>query len=212
MFEDIKLKKVLILQSFCPLFILIFIKHIGHFDLVYYFLKEIINGNFKVFKLAIRNPYFGEVVINIISILWFIITLIVTIGFRELQNGNYNSYGEMIRVKSEKKDAGISFLVTYIMPLLVDDVTTVRGFVFFCSLLFIEIYLLIKSDLFYQSPVLTVLKYKTYEFSFVNPNEDVQKDRTYIGISKTTIPFEKEKIKRKYISDGVFLISNDSRD
>lgn len=211
MIEDSKLKKLLVLQSFCPLFILIFIKHVGHFDLVYEFLYGIINGNFKVFELAIKNPYLGEVIINIFSILWFVVTLIVAKGFKELQNGNYNSYGEKITIKSEKKDAGISFLVTYIMPLLVDDVTTVNGFIFFSSLLFIEIYLLVKSGLFYQSPVLAVLKYKTYEFSFINSNEDVQKDRIYIGISKTNIPLEKETIKRKYISDGVFLICNDSR-
>ncbi len=33
--EDKKLKRFLVLQSFCPLFLLIFIKHVGHGELIY---------------------------------------------------------------------------------------------------------------------------------------------------------------------------------
>ena len=67
-----------------------------------------------------------------------------------------------------------------------------------------------RSDLFYQNPVLVALKYKTYEFQFVNPYKDVRGDKTYIGLSKGDIPSDKEIIKRKYIADDVFLIYNDN--
>lgn len=40
--------------------------------------------------------------------------------------------------------------------------------------------LLIRSDLFYQNPVLAALGYKTFEFRFNVSNEDVESDRTYI--------------------------------
>ena len=59
------------------------------------------------------------------------------------------------------------------------------------------------------APVLVALRYKTYEFQFVTPYQDVQENKTYIGLSKGGLPFDGAAIKRKYIADGVFLIYND---
>lgn len=207
--EDNKLKRLLILQSFCPLFLLVFIQHVGHFSFVYRFFVGVYHRDFSVLVDAINGSAIGDVIITFFCIIWFIITAVVAFGFRSIQEFSFDHYGETIVVKSEKKDSGVSFLVSFILPLLVEDVSTFRGFIFFIALLTMVIFLLVRSDLFYQNPVLVALKYKTYEFQFVTSYTDVKKDRTYIGLSKGEIPSEKAAIKRKYIADNVFIVYNE---
>lgn len=209
MLEDKKLKRFLVLQSFCPLFLLIFIQHVGHGDLVMRFLGSLIHGDWSVIGWAWKSSFLGDVVITTLCIAWFLITAIVVIGFKDLQNSGYDHHGEMIIIGSEKKDSGVTFLVTFVLPLLVDDVSTLRGFIFFIVLLTMVIFLLMRSDLFYQNPVLVALKYRTYEFQFVTPYQDVKENKTYIGLSKGGLPFDGVTIKRKYIADDVFLVYND---
>ena len=209
MTEDIKLKRYLVLQSFCPLFVLVFIQHVGNFNLVFRFFNDFFHGDLLVFEKAVISPALGDVIITIICMLWFLITAIVALGFRNLQTSNFASHGESIVIKKEKKDSGVTFLVTFILPLLVDDVSTMRDFIFFVTLLIMVIFLLIRSDLFYQNPVLVALGYKTYEFKFVMPYKDVEENKTYIGLSKGSLPYDGAIIKRRYIADDVFLIYND---
>lgn len=207
--EDKKLKRFLVLQSFCPLFLLIFIRHVGHGSLVLRFFGGIVHGEWSVIGRALKNSFLGNVVITALCIVWFLITAIVVLGFKNLQNSGFDHYEEIISIDSEKKDSGITFLITFILPLLVDDVFTLRGFIFFIVLLSMVIFLLMQSDLFYQNPVLVALRYKTYEFHFVNPYQDVQKNKTYIGLSKSGVLSDGAIIKRKYIADDVFLICHD---
>ena len=207
--EDKKLKRFLVLQSFCPLFLLIFIQHVGHGDLVVHFFRGFLHGDWAVIGQVWKSSFLGDVIITALCIAWFLITAIVAIGFRNLQNSGYDHYGEKIEIGTEKKDSGVTFLVTFVLPLLVDDVSTLRGFIFFIVLLTMVIFLVMQSDLFYQNPVLVALKYKTYEFQFVTPYQDVQENKTYIGLSKGGFPFDGMAIKRKYIADDVFLVYND---
>lgn len=207
--EDRKLKEYLVLQSFFPLFVLVFIQHVGHFDLIARFFSSLIHGDFNAIIKAIGNPSLGDVVITAVCIGWFIVTVVVTIGFKDLQTSNFDSYGERIQIGTEKKDSGVTFLITFVLPLLVDDVSTLRGFIFFVILLVMVIFLFMKSDLFYQNPVLVALKYKVFEFQFISPYKDVEEKKTYIGMSKGTLPSSKGNIKRRYIADNVFLVYND---
>lgn len=207
--EDRRLKRFLVLQSFCPLFLLIFIQHVGHGELILRFFSSLFHGDWSVIGRAWKSSSLGDVIITMLCIMWFLITAIVAIGFRNLQTSNFNSYGEMITISVEKKESGVTFLVTFILPLLVEDVSTFRGFIFFITLLIMVIYLLIQSGLFYQNPVLVALGYRTYEFQFVKPYHDVKENRTYIGLSKGDLPLEGKAIKRKYIADDVFLTYNE---
>ena len=209
--EDKKLKCYLVLQSFFPLFILLFIRHFSvsafrllgrFFSMLFQGVTVLIERDFSVFCL-------GDSIISIFCMLWFIITSIVALGFRDLQKGNYDSRGETITVVQERKDSGATFLVTFILPILIDDVSTLRNMGVFSVLLIMVVFLLMKSDLFYQNPVLMFLKYKTFEFRFNNPDKDVVDEKIYIGITKGSIPSEERAIKRKYIADDVFLIFNE---
>ena len=207
--ENIALKRYLVLQSFAPLFALLLIKHIGHFNLIAMFFSRIFKGDWSVFALAIHSSSLGNVVVSVLCTLWLIVTFVVAAAFRGFQRVDFDHHGEVIVVGEEKKDSGVTFLVSFVLPLLVDDVGTLRGFIFFIALLAMVIVLLMRSDLFYQNPVLAALKYKTYEFTFSSPYNDVEAGKTYIGISKGSIPFDNAAIKRKYIADGVFVIYND---
>ena len=207
--EDKKLKRFLVLQSFCPLFLLIFIQHVGHCGLIIRFFACLFHGDWSVIGRAWNSRFLGDVIITFLCLLWFMITAVVAIGFRNLQSSGYDHHGEMIIIGSEKKDSGVTFLVTFVLPLLVDDVSTLRGFIFFIVLLTMVIFLLMRSDLFYQNPVLVALRYKTYEFQFLSPYQDVKENKTYIGLSRGGLPFDGATIKRKYISDDVFLVYND---
>lgn len=207
--EDRKLKRFLVLQSFCPLFLLIFIQHVGHGELVIRFFGSLFHGDWSVIGRAWKSSFLGDVVITVFCVLWFLITAIIAFGFKNLQDSGYDHHGEMIIIGSEKKDTGVTFLVTFVLPLLIDDVSTLRGFVFFFVLLIMVIYLLIQSDLFYQNPVLVALRYKAYEFQFVTPYQDVQENKTYIGLSRGGLPFAGAAIKRKYIADDVFFVYNE---
>lgn len=205
--EDKKLKIFLVLQSFCPLFILIFIRHVGNIDLVVRFFKELFCCDWSVFGKAIHNTALGDVAVSIFCIIWFAVTIIVSIGFNYLQIANWDSKGKTIMIVSEKKDSGVTFLITFVLPLLDNDVTTLRGFVFFVVLLFMVIFLLVRSDLFYQNPVLVALRYKTYEFNFT----DAEDNKIYIGITKGKVPYNGVAVKYKCIADDVLLVCEENR-
>lgn len=204
-----KLKLLLLLQSFCPLFVLVFIQHVGHFELVLLFFKQFFHGDFSVLNKAIKSSAFGDVLIMIICAFWIIASIIIAFGFRNLENGGFDSHSEKIVIKSEKNDSGVTFFVSFILPLLVEDVSTIRGLILFVLILVMVIYLLQQSNLFYQNPILYALKYRTYEFSFVNPYDDVESNKTYIGITRKSANLKDAVIKRKSIADNVFFIYNE---
>ena len=207
--ENKKLKRYLVLQSFAPLFGLILIKHIGHFDLIKKFFIRLPEQGLDTFSTAFQSAALGDVIISMVSIVWIVAAVIVGIAFRGFEKIKFEHHGEAIQIGSEREDTGVTFLVTFLLPLFVDDVSTLRGFIFFSVMLGMVIFLLMRSNLFYQNPVLVALGYKTFEFQFLTPYKDVKENKTYIGISYGFIPVEEAAIKRKYIADGVFIIYND---
>ena len=178
--EDKKLKTLLILQSFSPLFALLLIRHAGRSTLLFSYLNR---TAYTIPGIPMRNPAFGDDFITIFSTLWILITIIIAIGFRDLQKGSFDSYGESVIILDEKKDSGATFLVTFVLPLLIDDVTTISGLISFMALLF--------------------------DFQFTNHFNDVETNKTYVGITKGDLPIKGARIKRRYIADNVFLIYYD---
>lgn len=211
--ENLILKRSLVLQSFAPLFILLAIKHIK--PKIYFYLIETFFNYWKIEKIeavsmTVRNKDFGSLVIFVISVIWLLFTFIVAIGFKGMQKSGFKSAGEQILIEDSPNDSGATFLVTYVLPLLTDDISSVRGLIVFLVLLSMVIILLINSNTFYQNPVLSAMKYHIFIFKFINPASDINhSNRTYVGITKGALIDENLIIKRKYISNGVFLIYND---
>lgn len=211
--ENPALKKSLVLQSFSPLFILLLIKHVylRMPTLIGEFCSMLRTDGLKAVKVAVAHPLFWDMVIVAISLVWLAITVLVVFGFRGIQHSGFVSKGENIVVCDDKKDVGISFFVSFVLPVLVDEVTGVREFLFFATMLALVLCLLIRSNLFYQNPILTLLGYRICTFKVIDPAEDLQPyaGKEFIGITHGKPIAHEAPIKRKYIADDVFLIYND---
>ena len=208
--ENKKLKKDLVLQSFAPLFLLLCVKH-AHCYWKYSdaIVKCILSKEGHTICDILQIRPLGDFIVFIISLIWIIWAIVVYFGFDGVSRTRFDSYGERIVFTDDKRDAGASFMVSFILPLLIDDINTLRGFLVFFLLLIMVIVLLIKSKMFYQNPVLTILGYSVFEFRFQNPFEDIKnKEKTYIGITKGNSITDQKIIKRKYIADDVFIIFN----
>ena len=211
--ENLILKRSLMLQSFAPLFALLAIKYFNptkFWHLTVSFVKLFSDKGMVAVSIAVANKNFGSFLIFMISLMWLLATFIVAIGFTGMQKSGFRSAGEKISIVGSPDTVNGIFLANYILPLMVNDVSSVRKLISFLLLLSTVIVVLIDSDTFYQNPVLSVMKYRTFTFEFVNPESDIKhSNRVYVGITHGAPIAEDAVIKRKYISDGVFLIYND---
>lgn len=211
--ENLNLKISLVLQSFAPLFLLLIIKHcdlVLHWNLIIRFLNTFKTTGINAIVTTVHHPIFGRFVISTIGLIWIIVTIAIAIGFKGFQKSGFISNGEKIVIDDSPNDSSATFLVTYVLPLLTDNVETIRGLIVFLTMLAMVILLLTRSNTFYQNPVLSAMKYRTFSFKFLNPSSDItHPEITYIGITHGVVITENAVIKRKYISDGVFVIYND---
>lgn len=211
--ENLKVKRSLIIQSFAPLFLLLAIKysHIcAYYNLICKFFDEIKNNFWGTIASTIQHPSFWQMIVFLISITWIIVTIVIAVGFKGIQNNGFIAAGEQIIVAERETDGGAIFLVTYVLPLLMDYIDSWRSFLVFLILLIMIVALLIHSKNFYNNPILTLLQYKTYTFKFLNPADDIENAKEeYVALTRGKGISEEATIKRKYITDGVFLIYND---
>ena len=211
--DNVRLKRSLIVQSFAPLFFLLTIKHFDvtlHCELIYKFFTSVKQNGFITLLKVFDHPAFGSLFVSVIGILWLIIALVIALGFNGIQNSGFEASGEKIVVFEYHNDGSAMFLVTYILPLLTDDLSTCRSLVVFVLTLIMIIALLINAKTFFQNPILAALNYKTFVFKFNNPDSDVKcSEKEYVGITRGKDIKEDITVKRKHISDGVFLIYND---
>lgn len=211
--DNLRIKRSLILQSFAPLFLLLTIKHLDfclYWSLVYNFFDGIKKNGIITLLTAAKHPAFGGMFVSALGVFWLILTIIIAFGFKGIQTSGFKAGGEQIAVTEVQNEGSATFLVTYILPLLTDDLSSLRGLVVFLSILAMIIALLINSKVFYCNPILTALKYKVFTFKFLNPDSDIESaEKEYIGITRGNEISVDATIKRKHISDGVFLIYND---
>lgn len=211
--DNLHLKRSLVIQSFAPLFLLLTIKHLDtnlYWRLFCDFISTFTEKGVVAFSIALNHASFGGFVVSVMGICWLVLTIFIALGFNGIQKAGFNSVGEQIIIEDAPNDTGATFLVTYVLPLLTDDVESVRGLIVFLIMLIMIIMLLTSSNTFYQNPVLGAMKYRTFLFKFLNPDKDItHSDRVYIGITHGDSIVEDSVIKRKYISDGVFVIYND---
>ena len=88
----------------------------------------------------------------------------------------------------ENSEASLSFLLTLILPLATDWQNSRREMLLFVLLLIGIILLLWRTDLFYDNPVMTILGYRVYHFSF-KQNEEYG-TALCVGISRQKIQGE----------------------
>ena len=111
--------------------------------------------------------------------------------------------GYEIKNVEEDKEASLNFFLTLIIPLLLDNVSTIQGAVTFLVVMVIICLLLYRTNLFFANPILTLLGFHLYSFEFVGNNNKVKKK--YLGLCKGQVPVKK-MIGYKDITEDVLFI------
>ena len=201
--DNLNLKRGLITQSLSPVFVFLIIRHF-HLDypqLVGQFVSRLLSSPVEAVAKAVTHPRCGEFLIVVFGIVWIISSLISIPAFKATQVAGFESHGERVIVVEEQRDAAASFLMTFILPLLIDELSTLQYWLSYIFVIVVVYAVLYQSNLYYQSPVLALLGYKVFKFKVLNPEKGFEANREYIGISKNNMITEDAAIIWKHIAD-----------
>lgn len=188
------MKKQLIILSLSPLFLLTILQYFPFEKF-----SRVVANLFNIQMICKHLPlYIGMW----ICLIWAILSFLIFIKFVCFQQ--YDTVGGYeIKDVKEEKEAGLNFFLTLILPLLVNNISTWNGLLLMIFLVFIIICLLSKTNLYYQNPVLIILKYKVYKFEFVD-NEHLP-DGEYIALIRGNMD-SNNTIEYKKIEDNVLVV------
>ena len=206
------MKRILIMQSFAPLFLILFVKYfdVELLHLTVLFIKKFSAMPEKTWMKAVRHPLFITMLLEMFCLLWILYSFYGIRRFSMSQRYNFTSAGEALTGITKISDSGVTFFMTYVLPMALDDLNTFRGTVVFGILMAMLFLLMWKTNLYYQNPVLTVLGYEVFTFEFETTLMDEYRGKECIGITRGTVE-KNHSIKRKLITDNVFLIYEDIR-
>lgn len=208
--ENRFLKWLLIIQSFTPLFLLLIIKYWDWniCKLVSEFFNFIVSGNVKeaIFK-SFKNEELLRLMFIFICAILLVAGILIYLYFNKVQTVGFTDRAEKISVSNDTTETSAAFFVSYVMPMLLEDIIELKGFLCFVIIMMLLIMLMRNTNLYYQNPILAVLGYKTFGFKFSETSDSVLEGKEYIAITRGNID-ETKIIKRKYIADNVFLIYN----
>ena len=196
------LKKMLMLQSLSPLALLTIIRNfsftlpVGEFKTFYEMIPVFIKENIVL------------IVVMIFCLFWIIAALISYFWFSVFKWTD-KKRGYEIKDVHEEEDASLNFFMTMIIPLLIDDVYTLQGALTFAIIVFLMCALLEKTKLFYANPVLSLLGYRIYTFSFVDNSE--YDEKTCIGVVQSQLGDTPVSIEYKSIDGNVLYVKEITR-
>lgn len=203
-----RLKNGLVLQSLSPVFFLLFIRH---------FPCEYWSSLFppKDYEELNNAWIWGRLFVFVLSFLWIFVSGLYIFVLSSVHTAGFMSKGERINKITELKNAPMSFVMTFVLPLLIDDLSTLQSSIAYLFVIVIVCRVVAKTNLYYQSPVLSLLGYRVYTFNSMSnssksgylPKSDVE----CIGITFGYLPSDANVIKWKKISDNVYLIYEEKR-
>lgn len=207
MIENKSMKRKLIIQSFAPLFLILAIKNFTCelCGLGGRLLQRFGEQGWKALLRIPCHPLFLTCVLETICVVWIVYAAVSIFSFRDLQKANFQSQGERLEKVRKISDSGVTFFMTYVLPMALDDIATKKGFLIFVFIMAMLYVLMWKTNLYYQNPVLTILGYHVISFEFDNTELRDFKNRECIGITRGDISAGMV-IKRQYITDNVFLV------
>lgn len=135
-------------------------------------------------------------------VIWIIMAVIYFISFGAFKWNDKESGFEICNTV-ENEEASLNFFLTLIIPLLIDDVGTIQGALTFLCIVLMICILLYKTSLFYANPILALLGYRIYEFTFKENSKYGQK--VCIGLCQGSLKSAKS-IEYKEITDKVIYI------
>lgn len=147
----------------------------------------------------------------VISTVVVLIGTLIYFSFKRDQHIGFVSKGEKVKIDDNISDVSVAFFVTYVIPLLMDNLDTPRGLLLFSSILCMMLLMMRNTQLCYQNPILSMVGYRVFHFTFNETIDDKLKGKTYIGVTIGKFD-DKKVIVRKEIVDGVYLIYNKNGD
>lgn len=210
MTENLSMKRALIMQSFAPLFLILFVKYfnVNLVSLCGTFCKCFIKTPREILMKAVSHPLFITLLLEIFCLLWILYSISSIREFKTSQRANFISEGETLVDIEKIPDSGVTFFMTYVLPMAMDDLDTLKGIIVFGILMIMLFTLMWKTNLYYQNPVLTVLGYEVFSFKFETTQLVKYRGKVCIGITRGAVRSE-HIIKRQIIADNVFLIYED---
>jgi hypothetical protein len=157
---------------------------------------------------AFFHQRFGEMLAVFVSLIVIVLTVLSYLAFGEVQTNTFENHGEKLIKVEEEREASAIFMMSFVLPLLVDDLSTPQKWLSYIAIVCIECLVLSKTNLYYKSPLLALFGYKVFSFQVANPGEPygLKKDKTYIGITRGKKIDENRVIVWKYIADNVLLV------
>ena len=98
---------------------------------------------------------------------------------------NNASKGEKIKVGENISDVSVTFFVTYVIPLLMDDLDSTRGILLFLCVLSMMLLMMRNTQLCYQNPILSMAGYRIFRFTFEETIDAELKGKECIGVTVT---------------------------
>ena len=181
------MKIKLTIQSLAPLFVLLLIQNVGRWNK-----REEYNNFFKEFLCDNWYVILTEVVLGIFVIL----AIIFYFTFKKWGRYGQETHKEILELKNINEQSLI-FFVTYILPIVVCDFLNARSLI--CCLLIIAaiMWMMCKTDMYYQNPILSWLNYNIYSIKIENME--------FVAIVKGTLK-ERDFIRKKEISNNVYMV------
>ena len=139
-------------------------------------------------------------ILFILFIVWLLIAFFSWVYIHSFNKIEYKLKNKTINSITEDKESGLKFFVTFLLPLVIDDVTEWKGFFVFTALFLCIIFLLAKTTLFYKNPVLSLLGYRFFSINIKNTE--------VIGICPKYNKSDKMKINYTEISKNIIFFEN----
>lgn len=141
-----------------------------------------------------------HIVIILFSAIWVVVSLVFLLIFKRSDKYGWEE-GYTMKNVSVEKESSLNFFVTFIIPMIYDDLDCWQNCFSFGLIITLLVVLLFKTDLFYANPILTILGYEIIRFEFaVSPYPKL--DGEIIGICVKHCDPGKV-IKFKFIKDNI---------
>ena len=117
------------MQSFAPLFLILFVKY---FDcelcrLFISFFKMLFRTPIVALSRAVQHSLFITMLLEIFCLLWVIYSTYGIKSFNASQRANFTSQGESLVNIVKISDSGVTFFMTYVLPMAMDDLNSCKG-------------------------------------------------------------------------------------
>lgn len=170
------------IQSFFPLYVILLVFNINRWN-----------------SFDEETQTFWDTNWYVLAIKIFLLTLILISIIFYLSLISFKKYGNETHTKVEKcrniNDESLLFFVTFIVPICFSDFTDYHQILCCLITLILMIILLLKTKLYYQNPILTLIGYNIFEITI--------ESKQIVVITRDKLKLEKYIIK-KQISDNIY--------